>query len=180
VNGKRRRAAFLQSPLPDSNRRPLLTMRSKRLAVAAGGNGLALFKPLSGVQRAERLPRVAPPLFHNCSIPKRPKRAVLMADHRPESAVDPSRRARVDAHERHSLAAQTVNEEKPSGSSPQVVAWRWRPIRVRASLYLIASDAGHPPQYVVSTRCSNAFVTTAEGGESLTITTIWRVASLRE
>ena len=39
------------------------------------------------------------------------------------------------------------------------------------------ANAGHLPQYAVSTRRSNAFATTGEGGESLTITTIWRVAS---
>lgn len=42
------------------------------------------------------------------------------------------------------------------------------------------ASAGHPPQYAVSTRRSNAFATTGEGGESLTMTTIWRVASLLE
>jgi hypothetical protein len=42
------------------------------------------------------------------------------------------------------------------------------------------ASAGHPPQYAVSTRRSNAFATTGEGGESLTVTTIWRVASLLE
>jgi hypothetical protein len=44
----------------------------------------------------------------------------------------------------------------------------------------IASETDHQPQYAVSTRRSNAFATTGEGGESLTMTTIWRVASLLE
>jgi hypothetical protein len=39
LNEKCRSAALLQSPLTDSNRRPLLTMRSKRQTVAAGGDG---------------------------------------------------------------------------------------------------------------------------------------------
>jgi hypothetical protein len=39
----RRFAALLQSPLTDSNRRPLLTLERRRLAVAAGGNGFGLF-----------------------------------------------------------------------------------------------------------------------------------------
>jgi hypothetical protein len=45
-----------------------------------GGQPLAkvgrYFKPLSAVRRGERLPGVAPSLFHNCSIPIDPKRAV--------------------------------------------------------------------------------------------------------
>jgi hypothetical protein len=36
------------SPLTDSNRRPLLTMRSSRQLVATDGNGFALFPPLRG------------------------------------------------------------------------------------------------------------------------------------
>ena len=36
------------------------------------------------------------------------------------------------------------------------------------------------PQYAVSTRRSNAFATIGGGGESLTMTTIWRVASRLE
>jgi hypothetical protein len=40
---------FSQSPLPDSNRRPLLTMRSDRQPVATGRNGFGLLEPISGL-----------------------------------------------------------------------------------------------------------------------------------
>jgi hypothetical protein len=48
-------------------------MRSKRQPVPAGGKGFAQMKPLAREVRAERLPPVAPPLFHNCSIAIGPK-----------------------------------------------------------------------------------------------------------
>jgi hypothetical protein len=45
-----------------------------------GGQRLAkvgrYLKPLSAVRRGERLQRVAPSLFHDCSIPIGPKRAI--------------------------------------------------------------------------------------------------------
>src|SRR5204863_6471096 len=39
-------------------------------------------KPFSRYQRAERLPPVAPPLFHNCSIPRGPKTRALAGNNR--------------------------------------------------------------------------------------------------
>ena len=41
-------------------------------------------------------------------------------------------------------------------------------------------EPGHAPQYAVLTRRSSAFAIVGEGGESLTMTTIWRFASLLE
>jgi cobalt-zinc-cadmium efflux system protein len=45
-------------------------------AVAAGGNGFELIKPILRVRGRQPLRPVAPPLFHNCSIPFVRKRAV--------------------------------------------------------------------------------------------------------
>ena len=39
---------FLQSPLTDSNRRPLLTIKVPRQLVATGGNGFGLVLPFPG------------------------------------------------------------------------------------------------------------------------------------
>jgi hypothetical protein len=55
---------FRESPLPDSNRRPLLTMRSKRQPVAAGGNSLAL---VQAVRWAFDDPNLCHPLRPLCS-----------------------------------------------------------------------------------------------------------------
>src|SRR5436189_4215796 len=63
------------SPLTDSNRRPP-PYHSKRQPVAAGGSGWRLLKPFFGVRGVEALPPFARPLFHNCSIPIRQKRAL--------------------------------------------------------------------------------------------------------
>jgi hypothetical protein len=54
----------------------LLTMRSKRQPVATGRNGFTLVQAVFGPPAAKRLPLVAPPLFHTCSIAIGPKRAV--------------------------------------------------------------------------------------------------------
>ena len=54
---KQRFARLLQSPLTDSNHRPLLTMRSDQQPVATTGNEFGLFKPFSAV---EDLPPLAP------------------------------------------------------------------------------------------------------------------------
>jgi hypothetical protein len=48
-------------------------------------------KPFSGFWRAERLPPVAPPLFHNCSIPIGAKTGRLNVDQHLKADVDPFR-----------------------------------------------------------------------------------------
>ena len=47
-------------------------------------------KPFSRYQRAERLPPVAPPLFHNCSIPRGPKTRALAGNNRRWRSTTPS------------------------------------------------------------------------------------------
>jgi hypothetical protein len=65
------------SPLPDSNRRP---PPYHAIQTTTGGSRWQRFGASSShfpsLRRVEPLPPVAPPLFHNCSIPIGPKRAV--------------------------------------------------------------------------------------------------------
>jgi hypothetical protein len=75
---KRRRAALLQSPLPDSNRRP---PPYHAIQTAAAGSPGQQFGASSSHFLAFGEPnvchRLRPPLFHNCSIPIGPKTRAL-------------------------------------------------------------------------------------------------------
>src|SRR6266550_2142589 len=54
----------------------LLTMRSKRQQVPAGGNGLAVVQAIFRPSASRTFATGCAPLFHNCSIPIGPKQAV--------------------------------------------------------------------------------------------------------
>src|SRR5215210_3223709 len=58
----------VRSPLTDSNRRPLLTMRSLRQRVATDGDGFACFRGFPAGPISERLPPVATTGLHKGSI----------------------------------------------------------------------------------------------------------------
>src|SRR5438445_10808689 len=83
----RRRAAILQSPLTDSNRRSLLTIAPKRLPWVATACGSACLNGLRGCSICHRLPLVAPARLHKCSIP-----SLGIADGQTPLGVQPSAR----------------------------------------------------------------------------------------
>src|SRR5215218_9574477 len=59
---------FCGSPLTDSNRRPPLTMRLRRQAVAAGGKEIRLVEAVPGLETTEPFASHCPSFFHNLSI----------------------------------------------------------------------------------------------------------------
>ncbi len=92
-----------------------LTMRSKRQPVAAGGHSLTLDQAFSCFWRPERLPRVAIPLFHNCSIPIGQKRALWPGN---------TDRGREADHFRMKKGAGVCGHRWKAAVRPLLLGWR--------------------------------------------------------